>query len=25
MAFSVCGDFGVYVQCGGIVIVCFTP
>ncbi|MCG9229888.1 DUF3265 domain-containing protein [Vibrio parahaemolyticus] len=25
MAFSVCGDFGVYVQCGGIVIACFTP
>nr|WP_242537984.1 DUF3265 domain-containing protein [Vibrio parahaemolyticus] len=22
---SVCGDFGVYVQCGGIVIACFTP
>ncbi|MDF4861641.1 DUF3265 domain-containing protein, partial [Vibrio parahaemolyticus] len=20
-----CGDFGVYVQCGGIVIACFTP
>ncbi|MCR9812136.1 DUF3265 domain-containing protein [Vibrio parahaemolyticus] len=25
MALSVCGDFGVYVQCGGIVIACFTP
>ncbi|EGQ8277123.1 DUF3265 domain-containing protein [Vibrio parahaemolyticus] len=25
VALSVCGDFGVYVQCGGIVIACFTP
>ncbi|MDG2749106.1 DUF3265 domain-containing protein [Vibrio parahaemolyticus] len=25
MAFSVCGDFGVYVQCGGIVIALLTP
>ncbi|HBC0002695.1 DUF3265 domain-containing protein [Vibrio parahaemolyticus] len=25
MAFLVCGDFGVEVLCGGLVITCFTP
>ncbi|EJA7356718.1 TPA: DUF3265 domain-containing protein [Vibrio parahaemolyticus] len=25
MAFLVCGDFGVEVQCGNIGIACFTP
>ncbi|MCG9541726.1 DUF3265 domain-containing protein [Vibrio parahaemolyticus] len=25
MAFLVCGDFCVEVQCGGSVIACFTP
>ncbi|EGR0671518.1 DUF3265 domain-containing protein [Vibrio parahaemolyticus] len=25
MAFLVCGDFGVEVLCGGLVIACFTP
>ncbi|HCG7544666.1 DUF3265 domain-containing protein [Vibrio parahaemolyticus] len=25
MAFLVCGDFGVEVQCSGLVIACFTP
>nr|WP_242013491.1 DUF3265 domain-containing protein [Vibrio parahaemolyticus] len=25
MAFLVCGDFGVEVLCGGVVIACFTP
>ncbi|EJT0911573.1 DUF3265 domain-containing protein [Vibrio vulnificus] len=25
MAFLVCGDFGVEVQCRGLVIACFTP
>ncbi|AYO06060.1 DUF3265 domain-containing protein [Vibrio parahaemolyticus] len=25
MAFLVCVDFGVEVQCGGLVIACFTP
>ncbi|HCG8749416.1 DUF3265 domain-containing protein [Vibrio parahaemolyticus] len=25
MAFLVCGGFGVEVQCGGLVIACFTP
>ncbi|HCZ9682446.1 DUF3265 domain-containing protein [Vibrio parahaemolyticus] len=25
MAFFVCGDFGVEVTCGGLVIACFTP
>ncbi|MBE4089879.1 DUF3265 domain-containing protein [Vibrio parahaemolyticus] len=25
MAFLVCGDFGVEVPCGGLVIACFTP
>ncbi|HCM0830630.1 DUF3265 domain-containing protein [Vibrio parahaemolyticus] len=25
MAFLLCGDFGVEVQCGGLVIACFTP
>ncbi|MCU8203569.1 DUF3265 domain-containing protein [Vibrio vulnificus] len=25
MAFLVCGDSGVEVQCSGLVIACFTP
>nr|WP_231572689.1 DUF3265 domain-containing protein [Vibrio hyugaensis] len=25
MAFSLCVDFGVEVQCGSLVIACFTP
>ncbi|MCS0079775.1 DUF3265 domain-containing protein [Vibrio parahaemolyticus] len=25
MAFLLCVDFGVEVQCGGLVITCFTP
>ncbi|ELB2770281.1 DUF3265 domain-containing protein [Vibrio alginolyticus] len=25
VAFLVCVDFGVEVQCGGLVIACFTP
>ncbi|MBE3798537.1 DUF3265 domain-containing protein [Vibrio parahaemolyticus] len=25
MAFLVCGGFSVEVQCGGLVIACFTP
>ncbi|ELA8093746.1 DUF3265 domain-containing protein [Vibrio parahaemolyticus] len=25
VAFLVCGDFGVEVPCGGLVIACFTP
>ncbi|NOI02237.1 DUF3265 domain-containing protein [Vibrio kanaloae] len=25
MAFLICGDFGVEVQCRGLVIACFTP
>ncbi|EGQ9833379.1 DUF3265 domain-containing protein [Vibrio vulnificus] len=25
VAFLVCGDFGVEVQCCGLVIACFTP
>ncbi|MCR9472675.1 DUF3265 domain-containing protein [Vibrio parahaemolyticus] len=25
MAFLVCGDFGVEVPCGNLVIACFTP
>ncbi|ELA3127347.1 DUF3265 domain-containing protein [Vibrio parahaemolyticus] len=25
VAFLVCGDFGVEVLCGGLVIACFTP
>ncbi|MBE3825693.1 DUF3265 domain-containing protein [Vibrio parahaemolyticus] len=25
VAFLVCGDFCVEVQCGGLVIACFTP
>ncbi|ELA7892636.1 DUF3265 domain-containing protein [Vibrio parahaemolyticus] len=25
MAFLVCGGFGVEVQCGNLVIACFTP
>ncbi|EGQ8512184.1 DUF3265 domain-containing protein [Vibrio parahaemolyticus] len=25
MAFLVCGDFGVEVPCGSLVIACFTP
>ncbi|EHJ9962101.1 DUF3265 domain-containing protein [Vibrio parahaemolyticus] len=25
MAFLVCGDFGVEVLCGGLLIACFTP
>ncbi|EGQ8117906.1 DUF3265 domain-containing protein [Vibrio parahaemolyticus] len=25
MAFLLCVDFGVEVQCGGLVIACFTP
>ncbi|EGQ8241611.1 DUF3265 domain-containing protein [Vibrio parahaemolyticus] len=25
MAFLLCGDFGVEVQCRGLVIACFTP
>ncbi|EGQ7779553.1 TPA: DUF3265 domain-containing protein [Vibrio parahaemolyticus] len=25
MAFLVCGDFGVEVPCGDLVIACFTP
>ncbi|MBE3803153.1 DUF3265 domain-containing protein [Vibrio parahaemolyticus] len=25
MAFLLCGDFGVEVQCGGLVIACFPP
>ncbi|EGR3003505.1 DUF3265 domain-containing protein [Vibrio parahaemolyticus] len=25
MAFLVCGDFGVEVLCGGLIIACFTP
>ncbi|PSV27602.1 DUF3265 domain-containing protein [Photobacterium sp. GB-36] len=25
VAFLVCGDFGVEVQCSGLVIACFTP
>ncbi|HCG8768798.1 TPA: DUF3265 domain-containing protein [Vibrio parahaemolyticus] len=25
MAFLVCVDFGVEVQCGGLIIACFTP
>ncbi|MBE4227428.1 DUF3265 domain-containing protein [Vibrio parahaemolyticus] len=25
MAFLVCGNFGVEVLCGGLVIACFTP
>ncbi len=25
VAFLVCGGFGVEVQCGGLVIACFTP
>ncbi|EKO5176810.1 DUF3265 domain-containing protein [Vibrio vulnificus] len=25
VAFLVCGDFGVEVLCGGVVIACFTP
>ncbi|HCE3215898.1 TPA: DUF3265 domain-containing protein [Vibrio parahaemolyticus] len=25
VAFLLCGDFGVEVQCGGLVIACFTP
>ncbi|MBM4950879.1 DUF3265 domain-containing protein [Vibrio parahaemolyticus] len=25
MAFFVCGDFGVEVPCGSLIIACFTP
>ncbi|RZP57621.1 DUF3265 domain-containing protein [Vibrio vulnificus] len=25
MAFLVCGNFGVEVLCGGLVVACFTP